>query len=334
MVEGVQCVQVTFPPDAFGVPLQDPRHRAQLFVLRKLSEVGGAVLTMDTLSLRPLTDLLNHACVLGCGHDGTSSSTGAGPVSAGAAMAHDASSAMTMAMTSLRRATGVALAEPGSRFLRLWLDAFRVVFVEEEDLIAGNDGLSDWGFSDDEGSDGQGMDSMEGMLPPEELTRLWESHPLDLYRVHPESAVLLPAAVFEPVHWSSMYASAFTKAGRRGAERAVRMSHAVRLWESHFANLLAAVDLGFVRDRDCALAAWLRRCLPVHLLHRLDTAASPILSSPRLPSDRPPSGSGGGRGSTSSPSARSPLSRAGSSSGSDHDRGGGSGRSRSRRPKT
>lgn len=305
MVEGVQCVQVTFPPDAFGVPLQDPRHRAQLFVLRKLSEVGGAVLTMDTLSLRPLTDLLNHACVLGCGHDGTSSSTGAGPVSAGAAMAHDASSAMTMAMTSLRRATGVALAEPGSRFLRLWLDAFRVVFVEEEDLIAGNDGLSDWGFSDGEEDGGDGLgESMEGMLPPDELTRLWESHPLDLYRLHPESATLLPPAVFEPLHWASMYTSGFTKAGKRGAERAVRMSHTVRLWESHFANLLAAVDLGFVRDRDCALSAWLRRCLPADMLHRLEDAAAPILSSPRLPDSRPGSradssgsGSEGGRNS-------------------------------------
>lgn len=53
-------------PDSFmGRPLYHVAHKADVVRLQALKETGGIYLDLDTLSVKPLTDLLNHSFVIG-----------------------------------------------------------------------------------------------------------------------------------------------------------------------------------------------------------------------------------------------------------------------------
>jgi hypothetical protein len=53
-------------PDSFlGQPLYHVAHKADVVRLQALKETGGIYLDLDTISVKPLTDLLNHSFVIG-----------------------------------------------------------------------------------------------------------------------------------------------------------------------------------------------------------------------------------------------------------------------------
>ena len=53
-------------PDSFkGQPLYHVAHKADIVRLQALKETGGVYLDLDTISVRPLTELLNHSFVIG-----------------------------------------------------------------------------------------------------------------------------------------------------------------------------------------------------------------------------------------------------------------------------
>lgn len=53
-------------PDSFmGRPLYHVAHKADVVRLQMLKEHGGVYLDLDTISVKPLTDLLNHSFVIG-----------------------------------------------------------------------------------------------------------------------------------------------------------------------------------------------------------------------------------------------------------------------------
>ena len=53
-------------PDSFmGQPLYHVAHKADVIRLLALKETGGIYLDLDTISVRPLSDLLNHSFVIG-----------------------------------------------------------------------------------------------------------------------------------------------------------------------------------------------------------------------------------------------------------------------------
>jgi hypothetical protein len=48
-----------------GQPLYHVAHKADVVRLQELKETGGIYLDLDTISIKPLTDLLNHSFVIG-----------------------------------------------------------------------------------------------------------------------------------------------------------------------------------------------------------------------------------------------------------------------------
>ena len=58
-------VQMKPPTEIFGNPLRHFAHQADVIRLAKLNEVGGIYLDMDTISIKPFTDLLNYDFVMG-----------------------------------------------------------------------------------------------------------------------------------------------------------------------------------------------------------------------------------------------------------------------------
>jgi len=82
------------PTEVFGRPIAHFAHRTDVLRLQLLQEEGGIYLDIDTLCLRPFTDLLVHPCVLGW-------EGGRGLCNA------------------------VILSEPRGRFVGAWLESYR-----------------------------------------------------------------------------------------------------------------------------------------------------------------------------------------------------------------
>ena len=82
------------PTEIFGRPIQHYAHQADVLRLLVLKQEGGIYLDIDTICLRPFTDLLGHPCVMGW-----------------------------EARHGLCNA--VILSEPEGRFLRAWLESYR-----------------------------------------------------------------------------------------------------------------------------------------------------------------------------------------------------------------
>lgn len=95
----LEVVPVTPPTEVFGRPVRRIEHQADLVRLDALLRHGGVYLDLDTISVRPLAPLFDHACVLG--REETPGSRIRGLCNA------------------------VILAEPGSAFLARWRDAYR-----------------------------------------------------------------------------------------------------------------------------------------------------------------------------------------------------------------
>ena len=57
--------KVTAPESFMGRPLYHVAHKADVVRLQALKETGGIYLDLDTISVKPLTDLLNHSFVIG-----------------------------------------------------------------------------------------------------------------------------------------------------------------------------------------------------------------------------------------------------------------------------
>lgn len=57
--------KITAPENILGNPLQHVAHKADVVRLRALQETGGIYLDLDTISVKPLTELLNHSFAIG-----------------------------------------------------------------------------------------------------------------------------------------------------------------------------------------------------------------------------------------------------------------------------
>ena len=57
--------KITAPDKFMGSQLQHVAHKADVVRLQALKETGGIYLDLDTISVRPLTELLNHSFVIG-----------------------------------------------------------------------------------------------------------------------------------------------------------------------------------------------------------------------------------------------------------------------------
>jgi len=87
----VTAVLTKPPTEVFGRPLRHFAHRADVLRLLALRRQGGIYLDMDTLCLKPFSDLLEYPCVRG--------------------------------RPGLCNA--VILSEPGGRFISAWLASYR-----------------------------------------------------------------------------------------------------------------------------------------------------------------------------------------------------------------
>ena len=90
----VNLVKIQPPQKVFGIPLAHVTHRADVLRLQILIERGGIYLDVDVLCLRPFADLQHFAVVLGEEYN-------------------------------VGLCNAVILAEPGSRFLKEWLESYR-----------------------------------------------------------------------------------------------------------------------------------------------------------------------------------------------------------------
>ena len=86
--------KIEAPAEIFGRTLHHYAHRADVLRLSVLKEEGGIYLDIDTICLRPFTDLLGHSCVMG-------RQGGRGLCNA------------------------VILSEPEGHFIRAWLEQYR-----------------------------------------------------------------------------------------------------------------------------------------------------------------------------------------------------------------
>jgi hypothetical protein len=57
--------KITAPASFMGRPLYHVAHKADVIRLQMLKETGGIYLDLDTISVKPLTDLLDHSFVIG-----------------------------------------------------------------------------------------------------------------------------------------------------------------------------------------------------------------------------------------------------------------------------
>jgi Glycosyltransferase sugar-binding region containing DXD motif len=57
--------QVKAPGNIMGNPLHHVAHKADVVRLQVLKEYGGIYLDLDTICIKPMTDLLHHHCVIG-----------------------------------------------------------------------------------------------------------------------------------------------------------------------------------------------------------------------------------------------------------------------------
>ncbi|HEY6064453.1 MAG TPA: glycosyltransferase, partial [Chitinophagaceae bacterium] len=57
--------QITTPDSFMGQPLYHVAHKADIVRLQALKETGGIYLDLDTISVKPLTDLLDHSFAIG-----------------------------------------------------------------------------------------------------------------------------------------------------------------------------------------------------------------------------------------------------------------------------
>ena len=95
----LDLVRVDPPTQVFGRPVRRLEHQADVVRLDALLRHGGVYLDLDTISVRPLAPLFDHACVLG--REQTPGSRIHGLCNA------------------------VMLAEPGSAFVARWRDQYR-----------------------------------------------------------------------------------------------------------------------------------------------------------------------------------------------------------------
>ncbi len=93
--ELVTLNKVEAPSHIHGRPLYHFAHRADVLRLRAVLEHGGIYLDIDTLCVRPFTDLLTHECVLGKQNNRNG------------------------------LCNAVILSEPRGKFLTAWLDQYR-----------------------------------------------------------------------------------------------------------------------------------------------------------------------------------------------------------------
>ena len=92
----IELVRVEPPIEIFGRPLRHPAHQADVFRLKVLIATGGIYLDIDTICRRSFDELLDFDCVMGHqSKDGTYGFCNA-----------------------------VMLAQPGSQFLRAWLETY------------------------------------------------------------------------------------------------------------------------------------------------------------------------------------------------------------------
>ena len=92
----VEVISVEPPATVFGRPLLHVAHRADVFRLKLLIEMGGIYLDLDTICRRSFDCLLNYECVMG--HQTKDEGYGL--------------------------CNAVMLARPGSIFLKSWLDEY------------------------------------------------------------------------------------------------------------------------------------------------------------------------------------------------------------------
>jgi Glycosyltransferase sugar-binding region containing DXD motif len=108
-------------PDSFmGQPLYHVAHKADVVRLQALKETGGIYLDLDTISVKPLTDLLNHSFAIG-----QELKAAYVPKNWRQRIKYK----LGLIKESSKNATGlcnaVLLSEKNSEFVNLWLDEYK-----------------------------------------------------------------------------------------------------------------------------------------------------------------------------------------------------------------
>ena len=108
-------------PDSFmGRPLYHVAHKADIVRLQALKETGGIYLDLDTISVKPLTDLLNHSFAIGQELQ---------PKYVPRNWRQRIKYKLGLIKDSSKNATGlcnaVLLSEKNSEFVNLWLDEYK-----------------------------------------------------------------------------------------------------------------------------------------------------------------------------------------------------------------
>lgn len=108
-------------PDSFmGRPLFHVAHKADVVRLQALKETGGIYLDLDTISVKPLTDLLNHSFAIG---------QELKPKYVPKNWRQHIKYKLGLIKGSSKNATGlcnaVLLSEKNSEFINLWLDEYK-----------------------------------------------------------------------------------------------------------------------------------------------------------------------------------------------------------------
>ena len=117
--------KMTAPDSILGRPLYHFAHKADVFRLQILKEMGGIYLDIDTISVKPLTELLNHSFVIG-----EELRTAYTPKNMRQRIKYALAKKLGLAITKLKgRNSGfcnaVLLSEKDSPFASRWLDEYR-----------------------------------------------------------------------------------------------------------------------------------------------------------------------------------------------------------------
>lgn len=116
--------KINAPDSIMGNPLQHVAHKADVVRLRALQETGGIYLDLDTVSVKPLTPLLQHSFAIG-----QELKPAYTPKNFRQKIKHSLKTKLGLAKNTEQDATGlcnaVLISEPNSFFINKWLEEYK-----------------------------------------------------------------------------------------------------------------------------------------------------------------------------------------------------------------
>ena len=201
MKQYVEMVKMEPPTSIGGISVSDwPQHWSDIARLQILKDKGGIYLDTDCIVNRPFDDLMNHKCVL-------------------SGFVGDISKSEKHKVQSC--SAGTILAEPGSEFIRIWLDRLPEGFEKGE-----------WAW--------QMVD-----LP------VW------IYKERPDLITMLDMEEFLPFDFNDY--RIFDDFGVESFIDEIKSCYIIHLWDSLWQNRLREVNKEYLSTTKNALAVLLNR---------------------------------------------------------------------------